>query len=325
MTRLSYNTKAFHECRMCPRNCGIDRTTRSKSSNSGFCGQDNTLRIAYIGPHFGEEPPISGNRGSGTIFFSGCSLKCSFCQNYQISRDGLGKVFKMDELLRSVTALIREKDIHNINLVTPDPFFPYTFQIVSLLIESGYKIPIVYNLSGYQSVTMLIMSKPYADIYLPDFKYSDPHLSLRLSRCSDYPKVALDAIAEMVKQKGFLNSFTDGTEIATKGVLVRHLILPGEIENSLNALTSLFLEFGADLPVSLMSQYHPVFLHEDTNLNRSITEEEFERVYSHALDLGFNNLFTQFPEKMRKDTKICSPFLPDFNIPEPFMEEGPNY
>lgn len=322
MSDLAEIMKAFEECRLCPRDCGINRMKGTKAARSGFCGQDSILRVAYVGAHFGEEPPISGIRGSGTVFFSGCSLKCSFCQNYQISRDSLGESVTLDQLSDKVARLIMEKDVHNINLVTPDHFFPYTFRLVETLRKRGYKIPVVYNLSGYQSITSLHMAEAYADIYLPDYKYSDPSLSWRLSRCKDYPKVALEAIAEMIRQKGFLDSFKGKADLATKGVLVRHLILPGKIENSLNALTSLFIEFGADLPISLMSQYHPALSNEDMDMNRPIKQEEFERVYAHALGLGLSNIFVQFPDETNIEDKMRSPFVPDFRKEEPFGAGG---
>jgi putative pyruvate formate lyase activating enzyme len=325
MNNLMHLIKSFEECRLCPRNCGVNRIEGSKTAHSGFCGQNYILRVAYVGAHFGEEPPISGIRGSGTVFFSGCSLKCSFCQNYQISRDGLGEAVTLDELSGKVSGLIKEKDVHNINFVTPDHFFPYTFRLVDLLRERGYGLPVIYNLSGYQSIASLDMAEAYADIYLPDYKYSDPSISWNLSRCKDYPRVALEAIAVMIRQKGFLDCLNSKAELATKGVLVRHLILPGKIENTLNALTSLFIEFGADLPISLMSQYHPVLPHKDRDLNRSITMEEFDSVYAHALDLGLKNLFVQFPDKTDAGSKRRSPFLPDFLKSEPFTLDGSGY
>jgi putative pyruvate formate lyase activating enzyme len=165
---------------------------------------------------------------------------------------------------------------------------------------------------------MLRMVEGFADIYLPDFKYTDPSLSLRLSKCKDYPKVALEAIVEMVRQKGFLDASANGSELARKGVLVRHLILPGRIENSRDALTTLFLEFGSGLPLSLMSQYQPVLPQGDEDLNRPLTQEEFHKVYSHALDLGFRHLFVQFPDKTTPEPANISPFLPDFRQAEPF-------
>ncbi len=311
--------KLFEECRLCPRNCGINRKEGSGISCSGFCKLDYHLRVAHVGAHFGEEPPITGKKGSGTIFFSGCSLKCSTCQNHQISRSNLGEVMDLQDMAKKLFELIDSRNVHNINFVTPDHFFPHTFRLVDLLRGKGYDLPVVYNLSGYQSIAMLNMAEDYADIYLPDYKYSDPTLSLKLSRSRDYPHVALEAIAEMVRQKGFLDSFFTGSELATGGVLVRHLILPGKIENSLGALSSLFIEFGADLPISLMSQYCPVIPSNDEDLNRSLTPEEFGRVYSHALDLGFKHLFVQFPDEHPENDQKDSLFLPDFNLREPFL------
>ena len=310
--------KLFEECRLCPRNCGINRLRSHKGNRSGVCGEGHQLRVAYVGPHFGEEPPISGNNGSGTIFFTGCSLRCSFCQNHQISREGLGNTVSMDDLFERVLEIIHKDLVHNINLVTPDHFFPYTIQLVSRLRRKGYDLPVVYNLSGYQSTKMLRMAEDFADIYLPDYKYADPALSTRFSKCEDYPDVALDAISEMIRQKGFLDSSEKGSELAKKGVLVRHLILPGRIENSMNALTTLFLEFGARLPLSLMSQYHPVLPLEDKALRRFLLQDEFDKVYAHALDLGFQYLFVQFPDKAPPGLSKRPPFLPDFRRREPF-------
>jgi putative pyruvate formate lyase activating enzyme len=162
------------------------------------------------------------------------------------------------------------------------------------------------------------MSEDYADIYLPDFKYSDPSLALRLSKCREYPDAALSAIEEMVKQKGFLDVCSTGSGLARKGVLVRHLILPGYVENSINALTILFVEFGKGLPLSLMSQYHPVIEQEDERLNRFLSGEEFDKVYSYAMELGFETVFVQFPEKEPRLQSVRSPFLPDFLQAEPF-------
>jgi putative pyruvate formate lyase activating enzyme len=310
----------FKECRLCPRECGIDRAGESAKARSGFCRQDCRLRVAHVGAHFGEEPPISGTKGSGTIFFSGCSLRCSFCQNFQISIEGSGDVLSIEKLHEMVVGLIRRQDVHNINLVTPDHFFPYTFRLVEMLRQGGFDLPILYNTSGYQSRAMLGQAEGYADIYLPDYKYSDPGLARALSKCSDYPSRAMDAVSEMVRQKGFLDSFENGADVATRGVLVRHLILPGKVKNSLDALTALFLEFGSGIPVSLMSQYHPVAHHKDPDMNRRITKDEFERVYLHCLDLGLKNMFVQFPVDYSRD---APPFLPDFEEDEPFQGNDP--
>jgi putative pyruvate formate lyase activating enzyme len=306
----------YQDCRLCPRECCVNRSGRAADGRAGFCGETSQLRISYVGPHFGEEPPLTGIRGSGTIFFSGCSLRCSYCQNFQISRDGLGQPAALNEVVQRVEQMIRSHHVHNINLVTPDHFFPHAFSLISLLRRKGHSLPAVFNVSGYQSVPILKLAEPYADIYLPDFKYADPALAAKFSRAKDYPDVALRALSEMIRQKGFLDTFQSGSLLATRGVMVRHLILPGYVENSVNALTTLFLEFGALLPLSLMSQYSPVLHHEDESMNRSLTEEEFQAVYVHAIDLGFEHLFVQFPEQ--RDSGMKPPFLPDFRLNQPF-------
>jgi putative pyruvate formate lyase activating enzyme len=309
-------SELYRQCLLCPRKCGVDRLDNGERSSSGFCRHDSRLRIAYVGPHFGEEPPLTGTHGSGTVFFTGCSLRCTYCQNFQISREGLGEILTLEELVTKVEDMITLKRVHNVNFVTPDHFFPHVFDLVTLLRSKGYHLPTVLNLSGYQSVNLLKSAERYADIYLPDFKYADRNLAKRLSRCHEYPDVALAALSEMLSQKGFLDCFDTGESLARKGVLVRHLILPGHVENSINALTTLFVEFGAELPLSLMSQYVPVTPQEAETLNRPITEEEFNRVHSHAQDLGFRRLFVQFPENTSCEAK--PPFLPDFRLDKPF-------
>ncbi|MBN2011919.1 radical SAM protein [candidate division KSB1 bacterium] len=306
--------KEYTECQLCPRNCGMNRI----ACETGVCGESDQLRVAAIEAHFGEEPPISGIHGSGTVFFSGCSLKCQYCQNHQISHDGMGRIITVTDVVNRLEQLVSHESIHNVNFVTADHFFPHTIEIVDLLAERDLLIPIVYNLSGYQSINSLRLIETSADIYLPDFKYSDADIAAQLSRCRDYPAVAIDALAEMVRQKGFLNNFTTNDEscdIATKGVLVRHLILPGHVKNSLDALSTLFIEFGANLPISLMSQYYPTQLFKQPELNRGITSEEFQQVYSHVLELGFNHVFVQFPESHAPER----PFLPDFQRAKPFV------
>lgn len=305
----------YKNCQLCPRNCQIDRT----DSKIGYCGETDRLRIAAIEAHFGEEPHISGTNGSGTVFFTGCSLKCIYCQNYQISHQRLGQYKSIDAVVDSIVQLVHEYQIHNVNFVTPDHFFPHTIEIVGALEQRGIAIPIVYNLSGYQRLNSLKMIEAAADIYLPDFKYSDHRLAKKLSNCGDYPDVALAAISEMVRQKGLLDSFNDqvgeAARIATRGVLVRHLILPGQVKNSIDALTSLFLEFGKKLPISLMSQYYPIKTFSFEFLNRTVTPAEFEIIYQHALELGFENMFIQYPEP---DATV-RPFLPDFSNNHPFV------
>ena len=201
------------------------------------------------------------------------------------------------------------------NFVTPDHFFPQCWELVRLLRTYDVQLPIIYNLSGYERVDSLQATEAYADIYLPDFKYADRELAKALSHCDDYPAVALEAIAEMVRQKGFLDVCEGHTleAIAQKGVLVRHLILPGQVQNSLDALSMLFLEFGRNLPLSVMSQYHPVQPCVLSEMDRRITEEEFQQIYEHILSLGFQHVFVQYPEK-----KGQLNFLPDFTQSHPF-------
>lgn len=311
------NNSYFHNCQFCPRDCQVDRTD-NENLKLGYCGESDHLRIAAIEAHFGEEPPISGINGSGTVFFTGCSLKCIYCQNYQISHQKIGQYLSVDQAVDRIISLVAHQHIHNVNFVTPDHFIPHTIGIVNSLRRSGIFVPTVYNLSGYQRISSLKMIEEVADIYLPDFKYSDQNLAKKLSSCADYPEVALEAISEMAQQKGFLDSFNDQTcdttKIATGGVLVRHLILPGQVKNSIDALTTLFLEFGKKLPLSLMSQYYPIKTFPYDFLNRTVTQQEFEAVYHHAIELDFENLFVQYPES----NTSRRPFLPDFSNDRPF-------
>jgi len=297
--------KIYLACSLCPKNCKANRIKGKK----GFCGENSTLRVAYVGPHFGEEPPVTGENGSGTVFFPGCSLKCSFCQNWQISHKGIGKRIKIKELVKEIEHMISKYKVHNINFVTPDHFMPHVILATDMIKKKGIDIPFLFNISGYQSVEVLKEIEDYVDIYIPDFKYADKRLAIQLSSCPDYTNIALDAISEMIRQKGFLKV---KDSIAKKGVLVRHLILPGRMRNSIDALSILYGEFGKDLPLSLMSQYNPVLKQKDADLNRPLKQEEFFQVYNHALDLGFVNMFVQFPKEMDKS------FLPDFRFAQPF-------
>lgn len=302
----------FQSCHLCPRQCGVNRL----AGQVGFCGETADLRVASIEAHFGEEPPISGTCGSGTVFFSGCSLQCDFCQNYQLAHHHLGKRLRVSDVVQRLVELVEGRGIHNVNFVTPDHFFPHTWEIVGELRRRNLQIPIVYNVSGYEQVDVLKTTEPVASIYLPDFKYADRRLGEQLSHCQNYPAVALDALTEMIRQKGFLDSFqNDAPEtLARQGVLVRHLILPGQVQNSLDALSTLFLEFGKNLPLSLMSQYHPVQRCALPDWARRITPAEFEQVYDHALSLGFCHLFVQYPETVDGKPE----FLPDFTQDTPF-------
>jgi len=309
---------SYKSCELCPRACRVDRTRSAPGKGPGFCGESDQLRVAYVGPHFGEEPPITGTRGSGTVFFSGCSLKCKFCQNHQISRGGMGEAVAFQGLMEKIREMILKHNVHNLNFVTSDHFIPHAARVSYRIKKERPELPILYNFSGYQSLKMLKRLEEYADIYLPDFKYSDASLAKRFSTCADYPGKALDAISEMVRQKGFLDCLASGNAVATSGVMVRHMILPGAVENSIDALTILFIEFGPHLPISLMSQYQPVVPQEGPEMNRPITKQEFEKVYDHAKQLGFEFMFVQFPEGSKEERRKGPSFVPDFKKRQPF-------
>ena len=270
------------------------------------------------GPILVRNLPLREHGARERFFFSGCSLKCKFCQNHQISRGGVGEEMEVHGLLARIREMIHEQGIHNLNFVTPDHFLPHAVWVACRLKKEYPEFPVLYNFSGYQSLEILKELEPYADIYLPDFKYSDRSLAGRLSACADYPGKALDAISEMVNQKGFLNCPGSEGALATKGVMVRHLILPGALENSIDALTMLFIEFGPRLAISLMSQYFPVTPQNEPEMNRPITEREFEKVYCHAKQLGFELMFVQFPEFSRRRSRKSPSFVPDFMKNQPF-------
>ena len=271
-------------CSMCPRQCGAER---NEKSGAGFCGMPSSPVLARAALHFGEEPCISGTNGSGTVFFSGCSLKCCFCQNYSISHNNEGKPVTVERL----TEIFRELEYagaHNINLVNPSH---YAVSICKALELYTPNIPIVYNSSGYERVETLKMLDGLVDVYLPDCKYVDSSLSLALSGADDYFSVASVAIAEMVRQTGTAQFDADG--IMTKGTMVRHLVLPGHTKNSMQVLDWLS-SIKDHVWVSLMFQYTPcgdVSAHKE--LQRPLTRRECEKVWEYMDDLGIVNGYVQ--------------------------------
>ncbi len=296
----------YDECTLCPRQC----RKRRNDGEYGFCGCGSALYLAWIGPHFGEEPPISGSRGSGTVFFSGCTLRCRFCQNYQISLQTQGREYSLDQLCESIEHMVLEQGVHNINFVTPDHYAPHIAACCVKLRDRGIRIPFLANVSGYESPKTLEILDPHMQLWLPDYKYADSELARNLSAAPDYSKTALCALEQMLASKGFLS--TDDEGIAVSGVLVRHLVLPGNIQNSIDALSSLFVEFGSELPLSLMSQYRPL-LRLEAPFDRELHASEFYQVLSHAESLGFTHLFVQYPQEDRVDG-----FVPDFAEDQPF-------
>lgn len=295
-------------CRLCPRDCSVDRTAGTR----GRCGETATCRIASAEPHFGEEPPISGTRGSGTIFFSGCSSRCFFCQNHQISSGGHGMPVDFDDLVQVASRLIL-LGVHNLNFVTPDHFWPHIRALAQALRAKGHTIPLLFNGSGYVWPERVDDYAEHMDIFMPDFKFASADIAAACMGDARYPDLAMAAITKMVAHRGFLDPWDlSGLRPATRGVLVRHLVLPGEVENSLEALRRLRKEFGPLLPLSLMSQFHPVLgCHEKQMLTRRLRADEYRQVCDFAGELGFRNVFLQ-------QSPDPSEFLPDFFNPHPF-------
>lgn len=286
-------------CSICPRFCGADRNGK----RGGFCRSAEKAAVTRAAPHFGEEPCISGTRGSGTVFFSGCNLRCVFCQNHEISRGGVGQ--ELDAAgLRELFVRLRDKGVHNINLVTPTHFSRVIAEALSGL-KLG--IPVVWNSSGYDSVETLRMLDGLVQIYMPDYKYSDPVLAGRYSSAEDYPRVALEAIREMYRQTGPFVMDEDG--ILRSGVLIRHLILPGNPENSLRCIDAVEDNLPADkILFSLMSQYTPMpGLESFPELCRRISAEEYERVSSYLEFSDISYGYTQSPESATDE------MIPDFD------------
>lgn len=267
-------------CALCPRRCGVDRT----AGQVGVCGVTDTLRVARIAPHMWEEPPISGSRGSGTVFFTGCSLRCIFCQNRTISREGMGKTYTEEELTAAILSL-RDQGVHNINFVTPTH---YTSTIVRILerIKPTLGIPVVWNCGGYESVETLRMLEGLVDIYLPDFKYFSPDLSRDYSAAPDYPAIATEAVREMYRQTG---PYTEEKDLAKRGVIIRHLVLPGCRADSMNVLRHIASILPpAEIRISVMRQYTPDFAADAPykNLHRRVTDFEYTSVLDEAASLG---------------------------------------
>jgi len=267
-------------------------------------------RVSFVGPHFGEEPSFTGSKGSGTIFFSGCSSQCFFCQNYQISIQHDGRTITPTELLSEVRVLLL-KSVHNLNFVTPDHFWPHVQSLCHALREEGAQVSKLFNSSGYQKPEMVKEYAQEMDIFLPDFKFAEPEFAIMCMGDARYPEIALKALREMVKLKGFLEPWdTTGRQTAVRGVLVRHLVLPGHVENSLKVLKLLHKDFGSELPLSIMSQFRPVSgCFQRKKLQRALSPEEYGQVLDLVEKLGFERVYTQ-------DLKEEADFLPDFKDPE---------
>lgn len=286
-------------CDICPRKCGAIRT---EHVGKGFCQAGTLPVVARIAPHFGEEPCISGTKGSGTVFFSGCTMRCKFCQNYEISSQPKGLTMTPDMLAECYKELEKE-GVHNINLVTADHFAPAVAESLKIYKPS---VPVVYNCSGYTSPKILNMLNGLVDIYLPDFKYSSDKLAVKLSSAPDYVNTALAAIKEMIFQVGLPEYDDDG--IMQKGVIVRQLILPAHTKNSIEALDILEREFGRQIMVSLMCQYVPWGeVRNDPKLGRKLTKREYEKVKRALFSLDLDG-FTQDMSSASEE------YIPEWNL-----------
>lgn len=287
-------------CMLCPRMCGARRDLGQR----GFCGAGKEVRAARAALHMWEEPCISGTRGSGTVFFSGCQLKCVFCQNHGISQGGIGAPVTEDRLA-DIFLSLQEKGAHNINLVSATPHTETVMRVLDRLRGGALKIPVVWNSGGYERVETMRRLDGYVDIYLPDYKYCDSERAKKYSGAADYPETALAAIREMVRQTGKYASDTDG--ILQRGTVIRHLVMPGGRHDSIACVDAIAENFGTDAVLfSLMSQYTPFYrAHEFPEINRRVTTFEYESVCQHVRDHGFQGFFQ---EKSSAKEEYTPPF-----------------
>ena len=295
------NMNKYENCLLCPRKCGINRRT----GQTGVCGVSSEIMVARAALHYWEEPCISGKRGSGAVFFSGCSLHCVFCQNREISDGKEGKVISKARL-SDIFMELAGKGANNINLVTPGQYIPDIVWAVNDAKSRGMKLPIIYNTSGYENVTDLKLLEGIVDVYLPDFKYMDSTLSAMYSRAKDYPSVAKQALSEMVRQQPDV-VIDDATGLIQKGVIVRQLLLPGHVNDAKAVLKYLYDTYHDHVYISMMSQFTPIALKDYPEINRTVTKREYERLVNYALEIGITNAFIQEGD-VAKDS-----FIPAFD------------
>lgn len=276
----------LEKCTICPHNCEINRA----NGQIGRCKSKNTVKIALYSTHNFEEPCISGEKGSGTVFFSNCNLNCVFCQNYEISQQGKGKEISIQELAE-IFIKQQENDVENINLVTPTSYVPQIIEAIKIARNNGLKIPIVYNTNGYERVETIKMLEGYIDIYLPDLKYSDNLLAKRLSNVNNYFEIATDAIKEMYRQVG--KPIFDDNGIMQKGMIIRHLVLPNHILNSRRVLKWINDNMN-EVYVSVMAQYFPTYKAKEMDgINRKLTKEEYKEIENYLYRLNLENGYIQ--------------------------------
>ncbi len=289
------------DCTLCPRECHVNREEKKR----GYCGMDSRIYAARAALHMWEEPCISGEKGSGAVFFSGCGLRCIFCQNREIAIGKDGKEISVEKL-GEIFLNLEKQGAANINLVTGAHYVPQIREALGIAKEKGLSVPVVYNSSGYEKVETLKLLEGYVDVYLPDFKYMEASLAEAFSNAPDYPERAKEAIEEMVRQTG--NCVFNEEGYIEKGTIVRHLILPGHTVNSKKVLDYLHNTYENKIFISIMNQYTPVYEQKIyKELNRKVTEREYKKVLDHALEIGVENGFWQMGDTAKES------FIPAFD------------
>ncbi|MDU1413292.1 MAG: radical SAM protein [Clostridium sp.] len=288
-------------CEVCPRNCKINR-----NETTGFCKSTATVKVAKAYGHMWEEPCISGTNGSGTVFFSNCNLRCVFCQNHDISQETIGKEISINRL-SEIFIEQQSKGFHNINLVNPTHYVPQIIEALNIAKQKGLNIPIVYNSNGYENIETLKTLKGYIDIYIPDFKYFSDKYSIKYSSAPNYFNIASSAIKEMVNQTGPCAFNDDG--LMKKGVIIRHLMLPGLLFDSKKVVDYIYKTFGDNIYLSLMNQYTPMFNADKyPEINKPLNPNHYESLIDYCIDIGYKNAFIQ------ESGTDSTTFVPDFNL-----------
>ena len=302
---MDLSFSAYERCELCPRRCGVDRA----AGDVGVCGETGQLMVARCALHFWEEPPISGDAGSGTIFFSGCPLRCAYCQNHEISHEGAGLPVSPSRLARMMLEQ-QDRGALNINLVTPLHFAPHIVDAVFCAREAGLSLPVVCNTSGYERAEMVDALAGVVDVWLTDFKYADPDLAALFSAARDYPDVAASALVRMLenlRERGGCRIGDDGRML--RGIIVRHLVLPGYADDSCSVLDRVWELCGNEVDVSVMNQYTPnaACRAKGGELARTVSPEEYELVLDHADELGFERMWWQ------ESGTVSESFVPPFD------------
>lgn len=292
--------KELKKCRLCPRVCGVDRTAGCR----GFCGAGRSARIARAALHYWEEPCISGKNGSGTVFFSGCTMRCIYCQNYELSAKNFGYDITERELARKFL-MLQGQGAENINLVTPTQYIPHIINSVCDARKNGLSIPVVYNTGGYETERSLELLEGTVDVYLPDFKYFNDKLAAKYSSAAGYTRIVKNALDIMFEQVG--EPIFDGNGMMIKGMIIRHLMLPGHLDDTARIINYISKRFGNSVYFSLMSQYTPVRkIKGHPDLNRTVEKKYYDFAVSICEDLGMENVFIQ------EGSSVGESFIPEF-------------